>query len=494
MPLDINITDDVTTINLDALTNHGIRRMTMGKPSLDIVWAGSRRSQYDHPASFTFRNREDLSIIAKIKGSSLDNWITQHRNLQNLLTESLRYYNTRGEYGKQAFLDAQLNGMTNSTRYDILAGQVDPGEGMFGVPMLDTTAPKNPNVQIALTVKPFGRPSTSTSTTSASMANSGAITTITAPAGDWDPPAKVTLNLAATIDGIRFILWARSKYTVAEFLRFLEAETGTFTNANGTTTDYTVTSLSANPGWTLANEVDAAASGGNRLDIVKLGTLANNTLYPILRWTIDSNVRHHRGLYQCFLRVRMPTDDAGANTKLQLRWGGATGVDRVNDAVRADQTVLSATDWRLLDLGQMTIPHRTLPSAVDFAAYNFALYGSTHGGGAPPNLNWEIDCVYLVPVDGPILIGKLNAVSGAQDKVVSDWLDVVPALYSTDSADVPQDEYFTAANLLHTGFWLTRNVNNIFGYLVMDDTNNKHVLADTATITVECYPYYYLFR
>ena len=235
--------------------------------------------------------------------------------------------------------------------------------------------------------------------------------------------------------------------------------------------------------------VDAATRGGKYLEVDK--NPAPTTMTTIIDMDYSSNFIDQYGTFRVYLRARILVDNAGANTQLQLLNGDTSAVGFItNSAVRADGTVLQGALWTLLDLGLVTFPRRAI--STTFAAQDFRLRLQGRGHNAA-NLKWDFDCIFMVPVDEGLLDAQLSSVSGAQDRVYSDGLDVQPQLYLTNNADVPQPEYFSTVNS-HIYFRMRRNVANRWGFLKLDSTTLEHVLADTAIIRLRYYPLYALAR
>ena len=176
---------------------------------------------------------------------------------------------------------------------------------------------------------------------------------------------------------------------------------------------------SAARGETMFEEADAIWSGGvqplteasggeyARMSWTKAGlytTRSEFTLCGSVRITIAApNVP--RGRFRALARARTDSD----NSQLQvghlgfaLGWSfGATSKTPVEADAVFPQT---SSEFRVLDLGELTLPPSPVPEGYSMPAFRIDVYGVFAGGGAGSaqgthHFRWAIDYVMLLPID-----------------------------------------------------------------------------------------------
>lgn len=482
MALTFNLTDDSATYNLHSKTSYGLRagRVDIGSPVQDIVWGEARSSQYDAISSYQFRNREITAEI-DIRATSLDLWITAYRNVQKMLYESMRYWESRGEMGTRCYLDISLNGMTNTTRYDVLSGNVAAGAMAYIQTMTVTTAPIAIGVPITLTCKPFGRSATLSTVTSGSITNngSGSLTIAATVSGDYDSPARVTFTATAAPDDLqRLILWRRTKGDVSVVQTMIPL---------GRNTTYSAVAPASNYGYaqtsyhTTANTSAAGTSVGVIRSQVALATNTTTIGQFVLNVALTAQTSAYTGTWRAYLRGYNSVSPAPWAIRLSHNNVNATADGILNQSVTADGTSgLSNADWQLLDLGRVTFPVPSIPST---AALNPQLLMNLYANWSATGGEYRFDALFLVPLDEDVLDIEFNTTMTAA--VVDDAIDVRPGLYTgTTAAQIGRDIR------LNTFFKVRPNVANKFGYLLMDTSNRRMDITDAGVITVEWYPQY----
>lgn len=490
MALDVRIhSSNGYVVQLNDSTLYGLREgSSLGAPAMTRVFAETWGRGHHPLAGHSFGNRE-ATLIHHLKGTSLDNWIVQYRQLEQILLDVQEYWAPRdggipGRTGARAWLSVQLNGMTNATVFDLLGGHCDTG-ALFRYSMTVTTAPAFIDVSTSLVLRPFGHPQTRTRTVSGTLNNGGgtgntnATYTLTAPAGDVPLPVPLRLSFqSAAGDGFsRVLIGRKSTSRVANFIFAFHCETGTYTG-------YTVTDVEASGNFSLSNVAVAAAHGGNVLRITHTATGAD-TNANIIRITINDNLADFYGTYRVILRV----DTGNTNVSdFSLTSGGASGTDIANAAVAKiiDGTASFSNSDFLVDLGKLVIPHRAAPDAYTLGEFSFVIRASM----ANAAFTADLDCIYLLPIDEEVADIGLSAAASAQDQIVWDGLAPIPAKALLDSSGDRQPETFT--DNADTGFTLTPGVDNLFCVLVLDETSapTHHDLTDQFTLAFEYFPQY----
>jgi len=471
MALAITLSDGTTTVNLETKTNYGVRRGSrLGVPAYNRIFSEPWGRGF-HPLVGVNVGNRTAEFVIRQTGSSLDNWITVSRNVHNLLRNAEWYHESGGIRGAAVTLSVQLDGATNATVFDVLGGELH--DDQFAVSfMQDTSAPKQTEVPLTLILKPYGRPSSATTTTSGTLGNGDDTYTLSAPAGDREAPVKITFQSGAASVFQRVILARRTRGTVANFTWLMECETGD----HG---DYAVTDVETSGNFSLSNVSDAAAHGGSKLRIAHTNAGADADA-DIIQFEIQANLADHYGRFRVFLHSLAGSGDVAG---IRLVYGGDNGKDisnaRVDDPVTADS---------IIDLGIMEIPHRQNPLGVTLNSFKFRLQGTFNSG----TFNWDIDNIYLIPVDEQYMDVQTSVAAAAQDKLVNDNTAVVPMIYLTDSADVLQPEHITAN--ADTRFTVVPGKDNLWLCLFAINTDGVIDMTDTFTLSFSYYPLYELFR
>ena len=486
MALDIRLYSAHYQVELESDTDYGVRGGSLGLASRQRIFASPWKRGYQPLVGLNDENRV-MELMVRIKGSSLDNWIIAHDNIQQLLRDAELWHESEGLSGARAIFAAQLSGMTNVTEWDVISGDLQAGEVFRTSMYRDTTAPILANVPLTLICKPYGRPQAHTRSVSATIDNGDDKVILTAPSGQVATPLKLTLQSAAGDPFIRAIGGRKTKGTVSNFIWVMECETGAFTG-------YTVTDVETSNLFALSNVADAAMHGGSKLRMTTDGA-GTAALAPVVRWTINDNLSDFYGTY----RVLIKYADLGGNAvTLGLTYGGTLGRDIANA-----QTTLSnqGTGERIADLGRMVIPHRAGPSNVALASFLFEVRVTlVDNDSAGP---YDFDCIYLIPIDEESFDLEASATLSAQDQLILDGLAEVSLPYIVDSTGDLQPERVTfnaPSGQRNTGsLSVEPGVDNLWCILMLQivtsGTGAYQVdLTDDFTATFEYYPYFHFFR
>ena len=486
MALTITLSDGTTTATVSA-SPYGIRYggLRLGNAERNRVFSQPWGRGFSPLAGVTEYNRQ-CEIDIWIRGTSLDDWGTNYRALAALLKRTQDYWKTSGERGAACLLSVQLDGQTNATTYDVLAGEFDAAN-VAQPSMQNTAAPYLSNAQLRLTLKPWGRPAAELTTTSATLTNgggtSGGGTTamshiITSPAGTQDAPMRVTWQGGnAGLGYGRVIMGRKTRGTVANFIADFRAETTVSTTGQSTYPGYTVGLIGA-AGYGRTRVVDAAAGNGVFMRYTKLGAAAVPTAQPLMNWGIDSASDFH-GSYRVFLKFSTAVN--ASQITLSLGYGGDSATWLASTPPITGVIVNPET---LLDMGTITIPVQGIGATVGQAPFWITLLASSTS--AVSGQISGIDELYLIPSDEEYLDVRVSATGG--DKIVMDDLSPRPSAYVADSASLAKR---TVDIVQRTPLRAVPGEDNLWVALVLSTTGTTAFrLTDNYTLKFDYLPLY----
>lgn len=465
------LSDGTTTVNLHTAPSVLMPGSRLGIPAYQRAFSEAWGRGFSPLTGVNVGNRQ-AEFRLRIEGTSTDDWITNVRNLSKLLQNAELYHASGGVYGAAVTLSVQLDGATNATVFDVLGGDIDASAAVGAFSMKNTSRPLLAEIPLTLILKPYGRPGSATTIASSNISNGNTTYTVSAPAGDREAPVKLTFQSGANAPFERVILARRTRGTVANFVWIMECETGNFTN-------YIVTGVVPPlAGFTISNVSDPNASAGNKLRIT------HNTSTPdvdadIIQFELIANLPDHYGRFRVFLHSLTGNSNV---TGIRLAYGGDTGKDIQNARVNNP-----ATANRLIDLGIMEIPHRPSPPTVNLASFKFRLLGTFNAA----DFTWDIDNIFLLPVDEQYADIKISPAAAAQDKLVNDNTAPMPAVYLTDANDKLQPETITAN--ADTRFSLVPGRDNRFMCLFFS-SGGSFDTTKQFSLTFSYFPLYDLFR
>ena len=488
MALDIRIYSASYLADLDAGTVYVVRegQGSLGWPETQRLFATSWARGYHPLASVRYGNRQ-AQLTVRLTDTSLDNWITSYRNLEQMLLLTQHYWASGGVEGEKAALVVQLNGMTNAVEYDILAGELPAGE-LFGYPMRVTAAPMYAEIPMALTLKPFGRPQALVEVTSASIANGRGTAdaagsySLAAPAGDVEAPLRLVLQLPAAQNASQFLLARRTRGNVANFIFGLHAET---TAESG----YAVTKV-VGGGDTLTDTAVAAAESGQVNRLVSAAG-ADFSVSTYVQWNINENLGDWYGEYLVGLRIDAQSTTGDAAVSYQLKHGG-DGTSIANVAV----TVAASNTDFVVWLGRLRIPTRDGPLDAALTSFLFRVYFARPSGNTGVQ-TVDLDCIYLIPIDEFFMDQRVTGGVGNQDQLLIDTLAPTAVTAVLDSAGDLQPDLVTPPNAPlvaavagRVNLWLPL----LFTGTPSSTVSQGHDLADTLTLNFRYHPLYALLR
>lgn len=473
MALSIILSDGTTTVNLHTAPSVLMPGSRLGIPAYQRVFSETWGRGFFPLTGVNVGNRQ-AEFRLRIEGTSTDAWITNVQNLAKLLQNAELYHASGGVRGAAVTLSVQLDGATNATVFDVLGGEIDASAAVGAFSMKNTSRPLLAEIPLTLILKPYGRPASATTIASGSLSNGINAYTVSAPAGDREAPAKITFQSGAGAQFERVLLARRTRGNVANFLWAMECETGSYGS-------YTVTNVTSPlSGLSLSNVADANARGGSKLRI-SVSSSSERADADIIQFEILSYLADHYGRFRVFVH------SLGGSTNLtgiRLAYGGKNGKDIMNARVNNPPTAN-----RLIDLGIMEIPHRPGPPDVNLSSFKFRLLGSYPAGNY---FLWDIDNVFLVPVDEQYADINLSPAAAAQDKLVNDNIAPLPTVYHTDSANNLKPSVITAN--ADTRFSLVPGRNNLFICLFFNTSLGGFTLNQPFSLELSYYPLFELFR
>ena len=195
--------------------------------------------------------------------------------------------------------------------------------------------------------------------------------------------------------------------------------------------------------WSGRARASLDASGGQcaRMEWSKAGTYTTRSAFTLCgyaRMTIAAS-DIPRGRFRVLARARTDADNAALRTG---KMGFALGWSSGSESKTPDESDVvfpqTASEFRTLDLGELTLPPTAVPEGYTAPDFNLDIYGALSGGGAENSagvhyFRWSVDCVTLLPVDE----GEV-AVSGVSpsERILLDTLsEAGPGVYTLDASD-----------------------------------------------------------
>ena len=195
--------------------------------------------------------------------------------------------------------------------------------------------------------------------------------------------------------------------------------------------------------WSGRTQASSYASGGKcaRMEWSKAGaytTRSEFTLCGYARMTIAAS-DVPRGRFRVLVRARTDADNAALETG---HMGFALGWSSGNASKTPDESEAvfpgTASEFRTLDLGELTLPPTAVPEGYAAPEFNLDIYGTLSGGGARNNagahhFRWSVDCVTLLPIDeGEVVVNGV----GPSERILLDTLsEAGPGVYLLDELD-----------------------------------------------------------
>lgn len=433
----------------------------------DIIFNRVGTRNFDSPHVIGVPNRE-IILNLYITGTTVDNLITKFRNLEEVFTQTLKYYDDDGKSGAKAWVQFKLDSGSYVTEYDILNGVIDASRILEMTDNVTTIM-----MPITLIVKAPAHAQSNVIVESSAMDN-GDTFLVSAPAGDIDSPAKVTLHMlsgtsASIYELTEFFIGRKSRGNVNNFQFVMECEVGTYTN-------YSV----ADGGgvYSGSNVANTAAHGG----FVRRITMTSDVISKVLIWTITNNARDFYGKYFVFVKTTARTVNI---TSMQLRYGGPNG-DRISLSV---VTTGINSDHDLTLVGTMQIPEEDYPSDEP-TEFKFSLYLDGSGAG-----NRDLDCIYLMPIDEEYFRWQSDSAFINNEYIVSNNLSNPYRSYALHSdGELQSDNPLTP---LHDDrFTVVHGVDQKFCWLAYDkDTSDPyHRLVYKGKLYIEYQELYSLLK
>jgi hypothetical protein len=317
-------TEDADNSPLELISTTGnflILAHSYPAPPLDVLYASNADTEGDIPGSSRYRNRT----------------IT--------LTVDCRTYNALMALQAKVAKIAREGGTLQRTlpwgetiTFDLLA--TDGYEPQFEQQFYSGVT----TVNLAFPAKPFGRGPEVTLSQHASS-TPGVIFTETDIAGDQPALGRLTVT-SSSGSSANPVYWG--------------LQSRTYTPDAGSLLYYGAEAMTLVSGTLAVGPTGATGTGNN---VVKHTSLSPGGVFLLSFELAPSfGALTHVGSFRVFARVHTPTTNAGTVT-LQLSWNttGSSSISVVNDAATYPP---DNGDWRLLDLGQITIPKSTRATQI----------------------------------------------------------------------------------------------------------------------------------
>lgn len=483
MSLNIDIYNASFFLQLDVTTDYGFAYgASLGVPESERVFSRPWGRGFSPLVGVNVGNRT-AQFTVRLRGTSLDNWIVNYRQLREILRDAERYNESDGVDGDRAYLSVQLNGMTYPTEFDIISGDFDAGDAIGSHSMTRTSAPILVEAALSLVLKPFGRPQALVSSASGNLTNGSSSYTVSAPAGDREAPARMRLASGASPSGIRVIMARRTRGNVANFIYTIECETGTYSN-------FIVSDAETSANFSLSNVADAAMSGGSKLRLAHTAT-GTDADADIIAAVITDNIPDFFGKFRVLLRFAGAVSATNVtHLGITSRMGGTGASSSVDNTLFALSGSYVAGDT--IDLGVVTLPvSETAPTGAHSGGSLPALW--LRGSFANAAFNLDLDCIYLVPVDEQII--DVQTAAGNEIAILeSDDLEGYHRLYTLQTTTFDSDNTQLKVNA-DSGISLKPGVANLFicwtfNGATTTKVGNLDLTVVTNTIKLDYFPLY----
>lgn len=418
----------------------------IGVPLANRTFSSSRNSRFA-PLLSTVRDNRIIDLPLQMTGTSMDDWVINSQQLRAVL-RGAELYNSPENYGEQgarAYIALQMPNATNTTVWEIICGDLEEGQVFQSV----MSIPYMPVAMLRLYCHTWGHPQQIVRVTSPTLDVGQDFFVLTAPQGEREAPARVTMQTAAGSVFRRVIVAKRSRGNVNNIKWVFECETGTYTG-------YVTASVETSGNFALSNVADAAASNGNVLRMTHTAT-GTDGLADLISITINDNLEDYRGRWKVFLLAATSTSNW---TAARQSFGGTTGLavpgGTVSSPFNADDAAY---------LGEIDIPYPYVPpGGGSNPSFVFVLEASFNS--AVFTIDW--DCVFLVPCDEQYAeIELTDAASVAEDQMIWDNLSIPAWTYLLDSAGNVKSDRFTYGQ--NTRFTVVPPHDNAFFCLFAED-------------------------
>ncbi len=423
----LRLSDATTTITLweDADNNYKIRPrgLSMPAPAVKASYVSNPFLDGGKLAAASYDNRV-ITMVLHLMGTSHTDLKSRIRAIQRRLNDAEK--RTLLGYGDLVYLEYQWGDTDGESIYfDVLRGDFQMVSD-FSIRMLDNffviDAP------LTLVCKPFGRYAnqdfTQTVLENYSYATDNAynyMDIVTAEAYG-DQPAKMYIKLVMANCAGTKKLWVakRSGDRYNDILwREGEAETNT-TDIKGV-------------GVTFSDEAEAGLSAGNykKLNFNSGGGSGGNEAIGRMNYNLTGPPR---GKFRVLIYCRVDTEDAADFARISWGFGWSYGSKTHTPTEAAGEYYQCAANdtLEILDLGIIDIPPIAESEIAGISTFQLRIFQyATESLTINEDYDWEIDYIFLVPVDeGIVIIGST----------------VANATYAIDGITSPKNVYRISAD------------------------------------------------
>ena len=195
--------------------------------------------------------------------------------------------------------------------------------------------------------------------------------------------------------------------------------------------------------WSGSAQASPEASGGRcaRMEWSKAGAYTTRSEFTLCGYARIAIAARDvpRGRFRVLARARTDADNAALRTG---HMGFALGWSSGNTSKTPDESEAvfpeTASEFRTLDLGELTLPPTPVPEGYAAPEFNLDIHGIFSGGGAgndagAHHFRWSVDCVTLLPIDeGEVVV---NGVSPSKRILLDTLSEEGPGIYLLDESD-----------------------------------------------------------
>lgn len=510
MALSVALSDGTTTVTLSDQSAYGLEidNVDLGMPTFSRVFSQPWARGYAPLTGRSVQNRE-MHVGIRIRATSVDTWIANEAAIAALLKAAQDFHESQGRLGKACTFTVQLDGATNATVFDVLAGEINAAQ-LGRQSLTVTSAPFYRDAMLTLWTKPYGRPASLTSVTSNGLNNGGGTGnssgtyTLAAPAGQYDTPLRLTMQSAAPLK--RFVAGRRTRDNTSNFARIwaLNAVATDSATTPSSYPGYTVQRANFGGDFAFARTAEASAHNGAVLTVSASGGAGETGSRWMIKWKLDENISDLLGRYRAFLRVDRSSGGSASGATANffavslLAGGNSATHETSNPPVVLPKASASQLDY-LVDLGTFQIPTRDIGATESISefwlglgtSYNFAAGGSS-------NTRYMFDNLYLIPADEEFLDLRASATNlASNDKLVVDDIWLRPFVAAMTSANVVRP--ITIEQIARSQIHAVPGRPNLWAALALKGNGSgaiytSHDLTDTFNLNFQYHPLSDLYR
>ncbi|KKL63201.1 hypothetical protein LCGC14_2177470 [marine sediment metagenome] len=449
----IKLSDGTVTIDLyggsDSLLMEG--GLSLPPPRVRANFISNPFMDGANLASSRYENRP-ISLRIRIDGSSQSDLQTNVRTINRLLNDAEK--RTLLGYGDQVYLEYQWgNTAGQSVYFDVLRGDLAMPGNFSSVQLGGSNVVID--AVINLTCKPFGRYTNQTETQTVienydyATDSADNYMDITTSASYGDQPAKMYIKFVmANCSGSKKVWVAKRSGDRYNDTLWYEGESETSS-----------TDIEGN--CTFTDESLAGASAGKYIKtaFLKAGVVSADTEIARHNYNLTGPPR---GKFRVLIYCRVDAQDANDFDHMSWGFGWSYGSKTFTPSESLGEYYENAVNdtWEILDLGILEIPPIAESDIAGLSTFQLRIYQYATGALTQnENYDWELDFIFLVPLDEGLVIINSTAAD---------------ATYAIDGITNPSNVYRISSDLVNdyptyvgSPFILGREITRI--YMLRDD-------------------------